>query len=282
MLCPTLLQLSELFFTLPVVLGCIALGGSAGFLGGMLGIGGGVIMVPGLLLLFDETGLFPGSATLVALGTSLSVIIFTSLAAARTQIKADKVLWPVVRRFSVWLVIGSFAASAIAVVLPTVALRTFIALFLFGVALVMLANWKPDPTRDLPGTLGSGVLGTLAGIISGLAGIGGGNIVVPTLVYHNVPMHNATATSSTLGVPVALAATTGYALLGPVISSSVGSIQVGYIFVPAALVMVLAAVICAPLGVRFAHRTNANLLKKYFAGLLLLVASRMLYTTYMA
>jgi len=90
-------------------------------------------------------------------------------------------------------------------------------------------------------------------------------------------MHNATATSSTLGVPVALAATIGYALVGPP-----GANQVGYIFVPAAVVMVLATIVCAPLGVRFAHRTNANLLKKYFAGLLLLVASRMLYTTYSA
>lgn len=275
MLYPTLLQLSELFFTFPVVLGCIALGVVAGFLGGMLGIGGGVIMVPGLLLLFDHLGLFPASATLVALGTSLSVIIFTSLAAARSQIKAGKVLWPVVRRLTLTLVIGGFAASWIAVVLPIAVLRTFIALFLLGVAAIMLANWKPNPARNLPGVVGSGLLGGAAGIISGLAGIGGGNVIVPTLVYHNVPMHNATATSSTLGVPVALSAALGYALLGPISSS-----QIGYIYLPATFLMVAAVIVSAPLGVKFAHRTDPARLKKYFAGLLLMVACRMLYTTY--
>ncbi len=241
----------------------------------MLGIGGGVIMVPGLLLLFDQLGLFPESATLVALGTSLAVIVFTSTSAARAQIRVGKVLWPVVRAWFLWLIIGGFAASWIAVLLPTTVLRTFIALFLFGVAWIMLASWKPNPARNLPGGIGSALLGSCAGVISGLAGIGGGNIIVPTLVYHNVPMHNATATSSTLGVPVALSATVGYALLGPASGS-----QLGYIFLPAAGVMLVAAVLCAPIGVHFAHRTDATRLKKYFGALLLVVAGRMLYSAF--
>lgn len=270
---PTLLQLSELFFTLPVVLGCALLGALAGFLGGMLGIGGGVIMVPGLLLLFDQLGLFPDSATLVALGTSLTVIVFTSLSAARAQVRAGKVRWPIVRHWTLSLVLGALAASWIAVLLPAAMLRGLIALFLFAVAWIMLTGWKPDPARSLPGGAGSAVLGGCAGVISGLAGIGGGNVIVPTLVYHNVPMHNATATSSTLGVPVALSAAAGYALLGPVTSS-----QVGYVFLPAAGIMLVAAVLFAPLGVRLAHHTDAQRLKRYFGGLLVVVACRMLYT----
>ena len=241
----------------------------------MLGIGGGVIMVPGLLLLFDQLGLFPESGTLVALGTSLTVIIFTSLSAARTQIQAGKVLWPVVRSWTLWLVLGGLAASWIAVVLPAAVLRAFIALFLFGVAWIMLVSWKPEAGRNLPGSVGSALLGATAGVISGLAGIGGGNVIVPTLVYHNVPIHNATATSSTLGVPVALSAAAGYAVLGPVSST-----QLGYIFLPAAGVILIAAVLFAPVGVRFAHRTDARRLKKYFGALLLVVASRMLYTAF--
>lgn len=251
------------------------MGAFAGFLGGMLGIGGGVIMVPGLLLLFDQLGVFPDTSTLVALGTSLAVIVFTSLSAARAQIRAGKVLWPVVRSWSLWLVLGGLAASWIAVLLPPALLRTFIALFLLGVAAIMLASWKPNPARQLPRVIGSALLGSGAGVISGLAGIGGGNVIVPTLVYHNVPMHNATATSSTLGVPVALSAALGYAALGPVTPT-----QLGYIFLPAAAIVLLTAVVFAPLGVRFAHRTNATKLKKYFGALLLIVAGRMLYTTF--
>lgn len=263
----------DLFSTATLLITCLCLGGFAGFLGGLLGIGGGVLMVPGLLLLFDLLGLFPASATLVALGTSLSVIVFTSLSAARAQIRAGKVLWPVIVAWTPWLVIGGLAASWIAVSLPTALLRGLISGFLFLVAWIMLANWTPNPSRQLPGTLGSALLGGGAGVISGLAGIGGGNVIVPTLLFHNVPIHNATATSSTLGVPVALAASIGYALQGPITAS-----QVGFVYLPAALALLIAAVVFAPLGVRTAHRIDAQRLKRYFGLLLIIVASRMLYT----
>jgi len=251
------------------------LGAAAGFLGGLLGIGGGVIMVPGLLLLFDTLGLFPDQGTLFALGTSLAVIVFTSLSAARVQIQAGKVLWPVIRAWTAWLVVGGLLASFIAVALPGSLLRGMIGAFLLGVAVVMLANWSPRVTRELPGTAGSAALGLSAGLISGLAGIGGGNVIVPTLVYHNVPMHNATATSSTFGVPVALAAALGYALHGEITTT-----QIGYIYLPAALALLLASVSCAPLGVRLAHRTNPARLKRWFGALLVVVALRMFYTAF--
>lgn len=256
-----------------MLIACLCLGGLAGFLGGLLGIGGGVLMVPGLLLLFDALGLFPATGTLVAVGTSLAVIVFTSLSAARAQIAAGKVFWPIIKAWTPWLVLGGLAASVIAVSLPMAVLRGLISGFLFFVAAVMLANWKPDPARELPGLPGSMALGGAAGVISGLAGIGGGNVIVPTLVYHNVPMHNATATSSTLGVPVALAASIGYALQG-----GVSSTQIGYLYLPAVAALLVASVLFAPMGVRFAHRTDAARLKRYFGWLLILVATRMLYT----
>lgn len=270
---PTLLQLPDIFSILTLVSCCALLGALAGFLGGLLGIGGGVVMVPGLAVLFDVLGLFPESGTLFALGTSLLVIVFTSLSAARAQILAGKVIWQLVKTLAPWLIVGGFAAGWLAVSLPIPVLRGFIALFLFAVAAIMLANWKPLPGREMPGRVGSAVLGTGAGLISGLAGIGGGNVIVPTFLYHNVPVHNATATSSTLGVPVAAAGALGYALQGEVTST-----QLGFIYLPAAAALVVASVALAPFGVRVAHKTDATRLKKWFGGLLILVASRMLYT----
>ena len=251
------------------------MGALAGFLGGLLGIGGGVVMVPGLALLFDVLGLFPAQGTLIALGTSLLVIVFTSLSAARAQIRAGKVEWGLVKSLTPWLVLGGFAAGWLAVGLPMPVLRGFIALFLFAVAAIMLASWKPAPGREMPGLAGNAFLGSGAGLISGLAGIGGGNVIVPTLLYHNVPVHVATATSSTLGVPVAASAALGYALQGPLSST-----QVGYIYLPAAAALVVVSVVLAPVGVRFAHKTEAARLKKWFGVLLILVASRMLYSAF--
>ena len=258
----------DLFF----ISACLLLGAGAGFLGGLLGIGGGVVMVPGLLLLFEWRQLFATEALLVAVGTSLAVIIFTSASAGRAQIRAGRVQWPIIRAWTLWLVLGAWLASAIAVELGDTSLRAFIAVFLLAVALVMLLDWKPAPGRELPGRLGSAALGTAAGTVSGLAGIGGGNVIVPTLVYHNVPVHQATATSSVFGVPLASAAALGYALQGELTLW-----QWGYIYVPAALALLFASVLTAPLGVRCAHRIRPLALKRLFAGLLTLVAGRMLW-----
>ena len=265
--------MTDIFSIVTLVTTCILLGATAGFLGGLLGIGGGVIMVPGLLILFDLLGLFPDSATLVALGTSLTVIVFTSLSAARAQMRAGKVLWPLVRSWTPWLILGGLFASWIAVSIPLNLLRGLIALFLFTVAGIMLANWRPSPGRELPGLLGGAFIGSGAGVISGLAGIGGGNVLVPTLVFHNVPVHNATATSSAFGVPVAGSAALGYALQGTVSAS-----QIGYIYLPAAAALLVASMLLAPIGVRVAHKTNAQVLKKWFGVLLVVVATRMLFT----
>ena len=78
---------------------CVATGAISGFLGGLLGIGGGVVIVPALIVIFDVMFLFgPQEATVVAVATSLACIVFTSLSAARAQLKAAMVDWPIVRR----------------------------------------------------------------------------------------------------------------------------------------------------------------------------------------
>ncbi|MEM7217614.1 MAG: sulfite exporter TauE/SafE family protein [Pseudomonadota bacterium] len=261
--------MSALFF-----LACAAVGAFAGFLGGLLGIGGGVVMVPALLLLSDALGVFPSQPMLYALGTSLAVIVFTSLSAARAQVRAGKVRWDIARRWAPGLVLGALAASSVAVAVPGWSMRAFVGLFLLGVACVMLTRWQPHPTRTLPGVFGAAVMSSGAGLVSGMAGIGGGNVIVPTLVYHNVPIHNATATSSALGVPVALAGALGYAAYG-----GWTPVSLGYVHLPAAVALALTAVIFAPLGVRVAHRLDANRLKRYFGMLLIVVALRMLWSS---
>lgn len=267
---------------------CLAIGALSGFLGGLLGIGGGVVIVPALIILFDSLGLFAVElSTPVAVATSLTCIIFTSLAAAYAQMRAKMVDWRLVKQWTVFVLAGSFLASSVAVLLPVATFRTLIGGFLLFVAVVMLTSWKPSPHRQFPGLGISAGLGTLGGLISGLAGIGGGNVVVPTLVYFNVPLHRATATSSTLGVPIATAGALGYVVVGwgqvlsptsPGAGFLLQDSMLGYVYLPAFLAIVAATIVTAPLGVRVAHRLDPRPLRRSFGVLLVFVSARMLYS----
>jgi len=241
-----------------------------------LGIGGGVVIVPGLLALFAATDRFgDGSATLVALGTSLAIIVFTSIAATRAQVRAGNIEWPVFYRWVVWLVAGALGAGYVASALGPTMLRGFIGIFLLCVGLVMLTQWRPAPNRGLPGRLSAPGIAAAAGMVSGLAGIGGGNVIVPTLSYCNVPIHKATATASAFGIPIAAAGAVGYSLQG----SWTPSLW-GMIYLPAVLGIALTAVVAAPIGVRSAQLIEPERLKRYFGVLLLLVAARMLWSAF--
>lgn len=251
----------------------------SGFLGGLLGIGGGVVIVPLLIVLLDLQGFLPAAeVTAVAVATSLACVLFTSLSAALTQNRAGMVEWPIVRRWTPFLIVGSFLAGWVATALPVLVFRGLIGAFLLFVAFVMLTRWRPSAHQTPPGIGLSALLGSAGGLVSGIAGIGGGNVVVPTLVYFNVPVHRATATSSTLGVPIALAGTLGYVSVGW--GRDLGAGMAGYLYVPGFLAIVSAAVLMAPLGVRTAHAVAAQPLRRVFGVLLVIVASRMLYSAW--
>lgn len=260
---------------------CVGIGVLSGFLGGLLGIGGGVVIVPLLIVLLDLLGFLPAAdVTAVAVATSLGCVLFTSLAAAITQMRASMVDWHIVRRWAPFLVLGSYLAGWIATALPVLVFRGLIGAFLLFVAFVMLTRWRPSAHSQPPGLGLSATLGAAGGVVSGIAGIGGGNVVVPTLVYFNVPVHRATATSSTLGVPIALAGTLGYVTVGW--GLDLGSGMVGYLYVPGFLAIVSAAVLTAPLGVKTAHAVAAQPLRRAFGVLLVIVSVRMLYSAWTA
>lgn len=259
------------------------LGAFAGFIGGMLGIGGGVIIVPVLVLLFDarlaagQDLVTADAITNVAVATSLASIVFTSFAAARAQFARGAVRMDIVRVWAPCVIGGSFLAGFIAAELPALYLRTFIGAFLTVVSLIMLSSWQPPPHRTLPGGIGSSTRASAAGLVAGLAGIGGGNVIVPTLIYYNIPMHGAAATASALGVPIAAFGAIGYAISGWAQPDlPVGN--VGFVSLPLVAALIIPSMLTAPLGVAVAHRMPAAVLKRAFGAVLLLVAARILYS----
>lgn len=258
-----------------LILACSGLGIVAGILAGMLGIGGGVVIVPALVIILASQD-FPSEFIVIsAVATSLCTIIFTSISAARAQIKRQAVDWSIFKRWALLVVAGSFVSGFIASQLPPIALEIGIACFLLVVSIIMLSRWVPNPSRSMPGPMGTSLLGLFSGTLSGLAGIGGGNVMVPLMVFFNVPMQRAVATSSALGLPLALVGTIGYVISGWNVQITEWSL--GYVYLPAAALIAGFTVVTAPLGVALSHRIPAPTLKRCFGGLLLLVATRMLY-----
>lgn len=255
----------------------LLLGAAVGFFAGLLGVGGGSIMVPVLTALFASLQFLPAQQLHLALGTSMAAIILTSIASTRSHQRHQAVLWPVVRLMSVGIIAGTFGASLFAAWLPQVPLAIFFTCFMGYVALQLLLNIKPTPGRSLPGPLGMTAAGWGIGTISALVAIGGGSLTVPFLTWCNVKVQQAIGTSAAMGLPIALSGTLGYAIAG---WDQVGlpPFAVGYVYLPAVLLISAVSFFTAPLGAALAHRLPVPLLKKIFALLLLALAGKMLLT----
>jgi uncharacterized protein len=140
----------------------------------------------------------------------------------------------------------------------------------------MLLNKKPKPSRTLPGTAGQIGAGSVIGFLSGLVGAGGGFVSVPFMTWCNIAIHNAVATSAALGFPIALANALGYLFSGQGVAGRPDG-SVGYVFVPALIVIASASVLMAPQGVKAAHALPIQSLKRVFASILYLLAAYMVY-----
>jgi uncharacterized membrane protein YfcA len=256
--------------------GYLVLGAVAGFLAGMFGVGGGLILVPVLLFLFDAQHFATGHVMLLALGTSMAAILFTSFSSLRAHHSHGAVNWRVVRNITPGILIGTGIGASVAASIPTHGLAIFFALFVYTVAAQILLDMRPKAARQLPGAAGMTLTGIITGCLSSLVSIGGGSIVVPFLVWCNISLRNAIGTSAAIGFPVAVGGTIGYVVTGMNISW-LPPYSLGYVYLPALVWIALASMITAPLGAKATHRMKTGLLRKLFALLLLILATKLLF-----
>ena len=255
----------------------LVLGTCTGFLAGLLGIGGGMLMVPFMTLLLSARGVDAALAVKMAIATSMTTILFTSVSSVRAHHKRGAVRWDIVRTLAPGIVLGGLLAGAgVFALLKGTTLALVFAVFVAFSATQMLLDRKPAPTRQMPGTAGSLGAGGVIGFISGLVGAGGGFISVPFMGWCNVAMHNAVATSAALGFPIALANTVGYVIGGWSMPSPLPG-ALGYLWLPGLAIIATASVTTAPLGARTAHAMNVKQLKKAFACTLYGLAAYMLW-----
>lgn len=257
----------------------ILLGAFTGLFAGLFGIGGGGVMVPVLTLLFTAQH-FPSEHIVhLALGTSMTAIVPTAIASLRAHHSHQAVLWPVVIKITPGILAGTFAATFLATYLSAKPLAIFFSCFMAFVAIQMVINRKPKPSRNLPGTTGLVAAGSGIGSISALVAIGGGTLTVPFLTWCNISLPVAIGTSAAVGLPIALSGAIGYLLNGLRVEN-LPAYTSGFIFWPAVVAMASASFFTAPLGAKLAHRLPIPILKKLFALLLTGLSLQMLVTVF--
>ena len=254
----------------------LCLGSVTGLIAGLLGIGGGMIMVPFLTILFTSFQ-FPAEHVLhMAIATSMTTILFTSISSVRAQQKKKMIRWDIVLALAPGIIFGGIVGGGkIFAILQGPWLTVFFASFQYFSAYQMLANKKPKATRTLPGKVGLFGTGSLIGSVSSLVGAGGAFISVPFMTWCNVSIHNALATSSALGFPIAAASAIGY-IVGGLDIKDLPEQSLGYIYLPAVLCISATSMLTASIGVRIAHQLNTTQLRRIFAVVLICIATYML------
>jgi uncharacterized membrane protein YfcA len=257
----------------------LALGAFTGVFAGLLGVGGGAIMVPVLVMLLSGQGFSPDVVMRLALGTSMAAILFTSFSSFRSHARRGAVRWPIVMRITPGILPGTLLGTWIVKQTPTWWLALIFTAFVLYVATQMIVGFRPKPGRTMPGFFGTTCVGVGIGAFSCIVAIGGGSLSVPFMVWCNVRMQEAIGTSSAIGFPIAVGGAIGYAVSGYGVAH-LPPHSMGFIYVPAVILLAAASMLTAPVGVSLAHRLPVMRLRQIFAAVLLLLAGKMLWTLF--
>ncbi|AQR62740.1 hypothetical protein BZG35_14590 [Brevundimonas sp. LM2] len=263
------LPLNELALLAVAVL---AAGLVGGLIAGLFGVGGGTVLVPALFYAFSVLGLGGESNLHVAIGTSLLTIVATSwrsLGAHRAHGAVDE---EVLRTWTPWVGAGALVGAAVAGVTSMEGLA-----IVYGVCLVVIAaqmGLLPERITlrpDLPTGATRRWTGGLIGLLSAMMGVGGGSFGGMLMTLCGRPIHQAVATASGFGIAIGAAAAVGFVAFG---WSADGRppLSLGYVNVPAAVVMGILTTLVAPFGARLAHRLDRTVLRRAFAVYLLVTA----------
>lgn len=255
----------------------LALGAFAGFMAGLLGIGGGAILVPGLYYSFKVLSYDPAVIMHMAVGTALALIIPTGLSSAHAHWKNGALRPDLFKAIAPGIIIGVIIAILIADHMSGRGLQVFFACALIILAALMISDLKRFQVFDtLPRQPIPTLAGTIVGSVSTLVGIGGGVLNVPFMTFCRVPIHQAIGTAAALGIVISLPAAIGFFLIGTDEGIDI-PFTFGYINALAWLIIFPASISMAPVGANVTKRAPVKTLKRLFALMMVLVAAKMVY-----
>lgn len=262
-------------FDYEIIIYLLILGAFVGIVSGLFGIGGGGIIVPILSTIFLNEGIDSSIVVHLALGTSMSIIIITSISSVRAQQKKKAIEWGIVKLMVPGILIGTFLATFIASKLDSFYLSIMFSIFMFYSASQMFFNKKTKSENKVFSKKVQMISGTIIGGLSSLVSIGGGILSVPYLSMQNIDIRRAIATSSAIAIPIALSGTFGYIING-LRSTSFDTYSIGYVNLIAFICVSVTSFLTAPLGVKLVHKIEINLMKKLFSVIPLILSIKMI------
>jgi len=254
----------------------LAIGLLTGFVAGLIGVGGGIVLVPVLYHGLGQLGVAADVRMHVAVGTSLSTIVFTAWRSARAHRVRGALDEPLLRAWIAPVLLGVIAGSAVAGALDGRLLAALFGAVALAVSFHMAFGSPEWRVAELPKAgPWRAALGAALGFGSVLLGLGGGTLGVPVLTLLGVPIRRAVGTAAGLGVLIAVPGTLGFVVSGLGVPGR-PPLSLGYVNLPSLALIAPATMLAAPLGARAAHALPRARLRALFALFLGLTGLRML------
>jgi uncharacterized protein len=260
----------------------LAAGAVTGLLAGVFGVGGGAVVVPVLYELFRVVGVPEEVRMPLCVGTSLAIIIPTSIRSSNAHRAKGAVDMTILRQWALPVVIGVLMGSVVARYAPADLFKTVFVL-VAGISAIRLLFGK-DSWRlgtDMPSGPIMTIYGWIIGVLSALMGIGGGQLSNLFMTFYSRPIHQAVATSSGLGILISIPGALGYIYAGwpraaeyPDVAALQFPVSLGYVSLIGLVLFVPTSIWTAPIGARFAHTLSKRRLEVAFGIFLLLVCAR--------
>ena len=262
-------ELINLLFVLAVA------AAGAGFMAGLLGVGGGIVMVPALYYAFTVLDFDIVTRMHLSVGTSLAIIIPTSIISTMTHKEYDAVDFKMVRSFGVFILAGVIGGTFLAVNLKTPALVLFFSIFalMVGLFFSFLREKLVDNPKQISAIV-KNISGVIIGFISVPLGIGGGSLMVPFMRTFGYDIRKSIGTAAAVGFLIAVTGTITMITGGKIIDNVNTPYSVGYINLLGFAVFVPVTMVMARIGAKVVHKIDKKLLSKIFGIFLILVSIR--------
>ena len=266
------ISINEIIHLLTVLAASAAV---AGFMAGLLGVGGGIIMVPALYYAFTVLGFDIVTRMHLSVGTSLAIIIPTSIISTKTHMEYDAVDFKMVKSFGIFIVLGVIAGTFLVVNLETPILILFFSIFAFmtGLFFIFLREQLVENPKRISDAV-KNISGILIGFISVPLGIGGGSLMVPFMRTIGYDIRKSIGTAAATGFLIALSGTITMIMGGKIINNINTPYSLGYINILGFIVFVPVTMIMARIGAKAVYKISKKILSKIFGTFLIIVSIR--------